>query len=198
MSDERDMIQLALQKNNKTYLFSSLGTVIVKKSIAKGESPMAIKAISLVEADNQLFVFPEGLENIVQLISGNYVIHDYQEKSFEGYVTKGKDNIYTSTYKNEPSEKIGESILTGNIQIKNSNNSKPLNIAWKTNTSSQEKQALQNCILRSITIRLHAPGRISLVNKDFIMIDLQTILDFYNNKAKLNYNAEEKILYIIQ
>ena len=62
----------------------------------------------LVIKDDQLLMEPQQLKNVVSLISGNYVIHDYQEKSIDGYVTEGEHDGYDKKYSSEPTEKIGK------------------------------------------------------------------------------------------
>jgi len=194
-TDDRKSVRLILKKDGKAYLFSPLGTFITKNKLNKNESPPIVTSTRVVKKDDHLYMEPQHIKDMANLISGNYVIHDHQEKSFDGYVTEGGHDIYDKKYTNESTEKIGEIISTANIHLKNINQTKEHHISWQR---SPNQSPIQNCIEMALWVdKSYKPGERTAAKDNFIMIDLNDLVEFYNSNIALDYVEEEEILYII-
>lgn len=195
---ENAVVNLALKKDNKTYLFSKMGDFIVESSLEKGESPAAFGFIRLFE-DDGLYVAPNDCEEIVDVLAGNYHLYPYQEKSYEGYITSGEKEIFTTSFSNVSTEKIGEQIRESRIEIVNPVSAQVLEIVWTYNQKTGESKAVQNCELKSFWITTSVqPGETVTSSEDFIMVDLNELVEFFDNGSTLEYNADEEILYIVE
>ncbi|NQT77123.1 MAG: hypothetical protein HQ565_05375 [Bacteroidetes bacterium] len=194
-SDDRKNINLALKVDNKTYLLSSLGAFITETKLKNNESPPIIKSTRIVEVGGELFVEPSCLENIVNLISGNYILYDYKEKSFDGYVTERKYDVYDKKYSTESTEKIGEMLSITNIYLSDTAQTKELHISWQR---TPNQKPLKNCLEMSLWIDCsYKPGTTTVALEKYIMIELNKIVEFYDYNIIVDYIAEDEILYVI-
>ena len=194
-SDDRKVVNLILKKDNKAYLFSSLGTFITKNSLDKKTSPPIVQTTKIIEDEGKLFVQPTHLKDIVSLISGNYILHDYQEKSFDGYVTEGEFDVFDKKYGSESTEKIGEMISTANIYLADTGKTKEFHISWQR---QPKQKPLKNCIEMSVWAdRSYKPGETTVVKEDNIVVNLSEIVEFFKSDIKLDYIEDDAILYII-
>ena len=138
---------------------------------------------------------PQHIENMANLISGNYVIHDYQEKSYDGYVTEGKHKIYDKKYTNESTEKIGKMKSMASIYLNDMDQTKELHISWQR---SPNQSPVKNCVEMALWVdKSYKPGERTAAKENFIMINLNDLVAFYSPKIELDYVEEEEILYII-
>ncbi len=194
-SDDRKSINLALKIDNKTYLLSSLGAFITEIKLKNNESPPILKSTRIVEVDGELFVEPACLENIVNLISGNYILYDYNEKSFDGYIAERKFDVYDKKYSTESTEKIGEMLSITNIYLSDTAQTKELHISWQR---TPHQKPLKNCLEMSLWIDCsYKPGTTTVALEKWIMIELNRIVEFYGNNVIVDYVAEDEILYVI-
>lgn len=194
-TDDRKSVSLILKKDGKAYLFSRLGTFITKNKLDKNESPAIVSAAAIVEKEGELYMEPQYIKDIADLISGNYVIHDYQEKSFDGYVTAGAYEVYDKKYVSESTEKIGKMISVANIYLKDIDQTKEYHIAWER---SPNQSPIKNCVEMALWVdKSYKPGERTAAKEDFIMINLNDLIEFYASKVQLDYVEEEDILYII-
>ncbi|WP_420321457.1 hypothetical protein [Flagellimonas sp.] len=191
------VVNLVLKEGDKTYVYAHLGTQEVQKSIQKDESPTVFPFIQIFEDDGKLYVSPDRLRPIVNLICGNYNIHHYPEKSIDGYVTLDSSSCFESSFKNLSTEKIGEQIRLNTIQLTAAPSEAAFNIRWETKVTTNTSKALENCHEKSFTIRTSVqPGEYVFAPEDFIMVDLAEVVDFYGNKVRLRFNEEEQLLYV--
>lgn len=195
MGDERQSINIALVKNEKTYVFSSLGELITKINLDKKESPIIIKTTGIVEKNGRLYAEPSSLENIVNLLSGNYAIFDYTEKSFDGYVAATESDVFETKYSNESTEKIGEMVSTAKITLTDTQKTKEYKIEWNR---SPNQKCIANCEELSLwSDKTYKPGEKTFIKEKFIVVDLLNIAEFYDPTIELKYVKEDEILYII-
>ncbi|MGX1928622.1 hypothetical protein [Flagellimonas sp. 2504JD4-2] len=191
------VVNLVLQKDGKTYLYSYLGDQAVQSSIQMNESPVIFPFIQLFEDDDKLYAAPDKLEDIVNLICGNYQIYDYPEKSSDGYVTSGNMSCFQTLFKNQTTENIGEQIRTHTAELTDLDSGNDFEIKWNVNTKTYESEALENCQEKSFMIKTSVqPGEFVISSKDFIMVDLQGVINFYGKKVNARLNKEEQLLYI--
>ncbi|RMA64779.1 hypothetical protein BXY75_1660 [Ulvibacter antarcticus] len=194
-TDDRKSVQLILKKDDKTYLFSRLGTMITNNKLDKNESPTTVQSTSIVVKENQLYTEPQHIKSIANLISGNYVIHDHQEKIFDGYISDGKHKVYNKKYVNEHSEKFGEMISIANIYLTDTDQTRKYHISWQR---SPNQIPITNCIEMALWVdKSYKPGERTTARDNFIMINLNDLVEFYNSNVKLDYVEEDKVLYFI-
>jgi len=194
-TDDRKSVHLILKKDGKMYMFSRLGTMITKNKLDKNESPTIVASTGIVKKDGELYTEPRYVENIVNLISGNYVIHDYEEKSFDGYITEGKHEVYNKKYDSESTERIGKMISIANIYLSNIDQTRKYHISWQR---SPNQSPIMNCTEMALWVdKSYKPGERTTAMDNLIMINLNDMVEFYQPNVKLDYNEEEEILYII-
>lgn len=193
-SDDRKSVDVILKKDGKVYLFSALGTFITESKLNKNESPPVVASTRIVEKDNKLFVEPQYVEAMSNLISGNYVLHNHLEKSFDGYVTEGKHKLYDKSYTNKSTEKIGEMNSIANIFLKDINQTREHHISWQRNPN---QSPLKNCVEMALWVdKSYKPGERTAAKEDFIMINLNDLVQFYNSNIRLDYDEKEEVLYL--
>jgi hypothetical protein len=186
---------LVLKKDGNTYLFSRLGTFITKNNLDKNQSPTIVQSASIVEKNGNLYTEPQHVKNIANLISGNYILHEYQEKTVDGYCTEGTHDIYDKKYVSEYSEKIGEINSIANIYLTDLNQKSIHHISWQR---SPNQIPIKNCTEIALWVdKTYKPGERTIAKDNFIMINLNDLVEFYESKAKLDYAEEKGVLYII-
>ncbi len=191
--DNRKIVNLCLKKGGKKYLMSNYGTGYTKGLLNRKESPSIVPSIWLAERGESLYIDPAYLELVNDFISGNYEIHDYQEKSFDGYITKGRHKVFEAKRSCESTEKVGEMIFVNNNYLTDINQTKRYHISWQ---KDPYVKAIKNCKLVSIMVK--KPGKSNTYgNRKFLMVDLNEIVKFYGSKVKLDYVEDEGVLYIV-
>lgn len=192
------LVNLVLKKDNKVYVYSNTGEFIAQNSIKNGESPPTMAFIHMYEEDEDLYIDPSTsyLKDIANLFCGNFQIHRYVEKSSDGYITSEGGLCFESSYKNRSTENIGEQVQINMVTLKDGNG-KTYNIQWETNKRTYESKAIQNCYEKSFQIKTSVqPGEFVIASKDFIMINLQDVANFYGNKIELRLDKEAQLLYL--
>lgn len=193
------VVNLALKKNGKTYLFSKTGTAGVQYSLDKNKSPSVFGFIQLFEEEDSFYVDPIHIEEITNLLCGNYVLHDYTEQSYNGYVTSGKQRCFKNTFKNQSTATIGEQIRLNTIQLTDSTSESLYEINWEYNLMEYKSRALENCEEKSFMITTQIqPGEAVMGSEDFIMVNLEDLVEFYGNTSSLRLDEKQRLLYIIQ
>jgi hypothetical protein len=194
-TDDRKNVSFILKKDGKSYLFSRLGTFITKNSLDKNESPPVVTSARIVEKDGKLYMEPQYIKNIANLISGNYVLHDYQEKSFDGYVTEGEHDVYDKKYANESTAEIGKMASIAHIYLKDIEERREYHISWQR---SPDQSPIKNCVELSLWVdKSYKPGERTAAKEKFIMIGLDNLVEFFPSKVKLDYVKDEEVLYLI-
>ena len=194
MASENVRVHLGIKEQNKTYLLATRSTSAFKRF--NSENPMVLKATSVVEIDNEIYIEPSYLEKIVSLISKNYTLFNREKKKYDGFVTiNGKNNNFSKNRIDEDGEKIGEFIQKNSIELKNDMGNIH-HIRW---INIPDDIAEENCIVAPIVIAdNYKPGATSYYTVEIVVVKLETILDFYDNGTTYEYDADNEILYFIQ
>ena len=204
-SDDRKPVTLALTKDGKTYLFNQTGSLTDKlNNIELPEDfdkntiptvPAITEKIRIVEKGDELFIEPSQLENIINLISGNYVILEQVEKSFDGYVSEDEYDIFEKKYGTASTEKIGQMLSTSDIYLSDTAQTKKFHISWER---SPNQKPIKNCEEMRIWVdKSYKPGTTTVAKETFIMINLSKIVEFYDSNITINYDKKDEVLYII-
>ena len=155
-TDDRKSVHLVVKKDGKTYLFSRLGTFITNNSLDKNQSPAIIQSTRIVKKNGKLYTESQHIKNLANLISGNYIIHNYHEKTVDGYITEGTHNIYDKEYVNEHTEKIGKINSIANIYLTDIDQKKRHHISWQR---SPNQSPIRNCIEMGLWVdKSYKPG----------------------------------------
>lgn len=195
MSDDRKLVHLAIKKDGKTYLFSNMGSFITQNSISKNESPPIMKTTQVIEEGGDIYVQTSDLEKIVNLISGNYELFSYQEKSYDGYVVEGDYEVYDKKYGTESTAKIGQMISKANVNISDTSQMKEYEISWHR---SPNQKPVKNCEEMDLWVdKSYKPGTTTLAQQAYIVVNLSDIVNFYNSNVSIEYSEEDEILYVI-
>lgn len=190
-----DVANLAFKTGEKTYVYSNLGSTLVKMSLDKNESPAAM-AFSLVYKDGEnYFVEPNNMQAIVDVMSGNIKFFEYQEKNCNGYITSDTGRVYSLEMTYESTEKIGEQLMVYRVNLKNKNKSHQID--WTFNSKTGESEALKNCKVKSFWIQTNpSPGETVVSSRDFLVVDLKELARFYS--CSIEYDPETRVLYVVK
>lgn len=195
---EMGVVNLALKKGEKTYLYSLYDTEFLQSILSRDEVPATTSFITVFN-ENGLFVDPNYVSPICEVLSGNYAITESKEPSFDGYLTKNKTNVVSEAipeFKN--TENIGEQILHHHITLKNLSGDREMSIVWDFNPQTGSYKAIENCEEKSFMVTTSVqPGEWVTSSKDFIMVNLQTLVSFYDNRFELELNIDENLLCFV-
>lgn len=191
------VVNLALKKEGKVYVFSQMDPDDVQEMIASQKSPPASRFLHLL-VKKELYLQPRYLGEIVHLLSGNYLLFDYSEKSFDGYITTNEQDLVQSDMETQTTEKVGEQLLVSTVDLRH--DSKPSKrISWSQVSMSTKLKAIENCELKSFMIVSSPyPGTTVGANEKMIVVKLQDLINYYNPDLSLEYNRDEQLLYIIE
>lgn len=191
------IVNIALRENGKTYIFSLMTSEQVQHQISKHKSPVALPFLKLYSEDKTLYIEPEHIKEIVNVLCGNYTLHDYPEQSFDGYVTNGPSDCGKHSVHNTTTEKIGEQVLHHNYYFTHPETKNSMAIRWKLNPSTGEIQALENCSEKAFRITENPhPGETYTFSKKFVVVDLNYLTHFFGKGINLELEAENQLLYI--
>ncbi|MEM9077112.1 MAG: hypothetical protein AAGC43_08735 [Bacteroidota bacterium] len=194
---ESVLANLALKEEGNVYVFSLLGTNSVKQQISQNNSPAVMPFIQVFEEDGGLYVQPKDLKEIVNILCGNYRIHEYPEKSFEGYLTTTQLKCMNHFVRNENTTNIGEQIKINELSLSSPVSDSTLAIKWTMNFISGQSVVLDNCMKKSFrVIEKPHPGQTFASTKEFVVVRLEDIAQFYANGIKFRLDSESQLLYI--
>lgn len=193
--DAPAIVNLVLKEDGKTYLFSNLGADAVAASLERNESPTSMHFLKLY-VDDKLYIPPADIKEVVNMMAGNYKIHPYKEKSCDGYVTSGDEELFEFSSKNEMTENIGEQIVKSSVIVKRPDARASFKITWERNADG-EIIPTKNCELVSFWVETNPDPGTSVYNtEDILLVDLDNLNKYFGNKAQLSFDEENKVLYI--
>ncbi len=197
LESDSAVVNLVLKKKGKVYVFSKMGTFLAQNSLKKNESPSVVSFMQVFEGDGTIYAAPHSIGDFVNLLCGNYVIHEHKENNQDGYITVGKSNCLSNSIKNENGENIGEQIRINTLELENTHSGESFEISWEQNVKTYESRALKNCEDKSFMISTQVyKGKSVMSSKKLIMVDLGEIVKFYGNKANLEFNEDQQLLHI--
>ncbi|MFN6074821.1 MAG: hypothetical protein ACK46Y_04585 [Fluviicola sp.] len=187
-----DVVNLAVKKGGKTYVYSNMGKFIVETEIKQKQSP-TYSASTFLYKDDGLFVDPNSIKDLVHVFANNLLYFDLKEASFDGYVTYDSLEVYANETKTKSGLNIGEQLMVHTTTLKNGN--KSMKISWSYNSKTFEYKPIKNCESHSFYSRSSPyPGKTVTSSSDYIVIPLDKIAAFY--KRKYTYDEEQKVLFV--
>ncbi|GEM_PF-3570390 len=192
-----DVANLALDKNGSIFLFSPLGNNVVSSSLESGQSPAASAFVRVYKDDDEFYVEPGSMKEIVDVFSNNYILHPYEEKSYEGYVTSSDtSDAFSISTSFESTEKVGEQLTIFSVPLRHDEKRDEMIVRWSFNPKSGVYKARENCEVHSFWFQTNpSPGETVISAEDFLVINLNKLAKFYNKSFR--YDADEQVLYII-
>ena len=186
----------ALTKGGKTYLYSTLGKMITEASLKEGSAPALIPQTGFVVVGGEYYLDPSNMEAAVNIVSGNVEIIAHQEKSYEGYLVEGDQQVYDVDYKEESTETIGVMRSTTKVTLTHPYSGKQKVITW---VRSPKLEAIENCEVVKITkVTNPHPGE-TVVSKDkMILIPVGEVLSFFAPGTTVEYDGKNEVVYFIQ
>ncbi len=193
-SDSR-VVNLALQKEGNTYVFSKLGPQLTQSAIDQGKSPSVFPFMELL-VRKSLYISPYKMEELCNLLGGGYTLHEYAEKSYEGYVTARSQEHYNLTTDNQSTEQVGEQLLIHTVTLTNQQGATK-RIVWSQKQSSSKQTPIENCELKSFMIVTNPhPGETVGNYEKIVVVKLQELVDFFNSDLSFEYKKKEQLLYV--
>lgn len=191
-----ETVKIGYKTKDKTYLFSNMGGTVVKENIQRKTSPAAIPFFNIYNEDG-IWAQPQSIKELCDMMWGNFEIWPYKEKSYDGYITTGFEEIYTIKSAFESTEKIGEQLVVSTVKIKNISG-KTKEIKWSRNMKTGELNAIKNCEVRSFNIETKpSPGETVISSEDFVVVNLDELATFFGG-IKLEFDEDDMLLYIIE
>jgi len=185
---------IVLEKSGKSYLYSSLGSSLVKMSIEKGESPAAITCIQVYKDGDTYFVAPNNMKTLIDVMANNVEVHEYKEASYEGYVTSAENEAYSLESKFRSTKTIGQQITVFSVSAKKEDGA-TLDIEWSFNPKTGDYFGTKNCEVKSFWIQTNpSPGETVISSKDFLVIGLDKLSKFFSRKVE--YDEETQVLFV--
>ena len=193
MSDlSPDVVNLAVKKGGKTYVYSNMGKFVVETQIKQKQSP-SYMATTFLYKDDGLYLDPNLMKDLVNVFADNLHYYELKEQSFDGYVTYDSLEVYKNETKTQSTKNIGEQLILYSIMLKNG--TKSMVIRWSFNSKSGEFKPIKNCESHSFYSQTNPyPGKTVTSSSDYIVVPLDKIANFY--KRKYTYDQEQKVLYV--
>jgi hypothetical protein len=190
---EYSSVTFAIEKNGKNYIYSR-NEYLVNKAIKQNEVPSGLNSNSIFFIDDHVYMSPNNLERVINILSGNYKIIDKEESSYSGYAVSDSSLLYNSEVQNKAGEKIGEIEALNIVTISSkSHRSKTMDIKWKT---LPELEAIENCSVEGVwEVSYPYQGKTVTSLEDAILVNLDNINSFYGNSFELVYDEESLVLY---
>lgn len=183
-----------LKKDGGNYLFSPLGSFIVKGALEKGESPQIFNSLLVYQDGLEYFLVPSTLESIAGIANGEYELHPFKDVNIAGYVTAKNENSYSMSTKFKTGAKLGEQDMQNTVTLNNSKG-EALKIEWTMNSKRAEYSKLTNCEMHAFWIQSNpAPGETVYSTKDFLVVPLKTLATFFDRK--MSYDTETNLIVI--
>ncbi|MGB0521577.1 MAG: hypothetical protein ACPGJS_01395 [Flammeovirgaceae bacterium] len=193
-SADQKLVNIAVSKQGKVYLYSLMGQSGVEQQLAIGETPTVMKAHLVLPDGDAVWMEASKLDVVANILGGNYTLIDKKEKSYDGYVVLGQHQLVAQKYQNEDSGEIGKLIGKMNVTLSNQENANQHEIVWQL---TPELKALQNCEKRSLTVQSTVPGEDhTYYLKDHVLVNLKDVVNFYGIDAEVIYNEGAELLYI--
>lgn len=187
------LVNLALKKEGKTYVFTQLNDIVTSQLISQKQSPMAMPFLKIF-MDEKLYVSPLDLKELTSLLGGDYNLYEYQEPSYEGYVNTEGKQFYTLTTNTQGTETIGQQEIVYTVTLKNAAG-QTKNISWSQLGMSTKQVAKENCQLKSFNIVTNPhPGETVMSSQDFVVVSVNDLTQFFSQSV--THDQENQLLFI--
>ena len=193
-SESQTMVNIALKKDGKTYLYSVINNrVAIEHLAANGSKPTLMNSTPLVYENKQLLMEASSIKTISNILGGNVELLPKEAKSFNGYFIEGEDNIFSIQMKNEDNGDISKIAGVMEINLKNQNTQNSYPIRWQI---TPELKAIENCEVKSLTVPYSKNSTNEFTSKDFVMVNLEDINQFFGGHYSMKYDKEASLLYV--
>ena len=192
-SESQKSVNIALKKEGKTYLFSLMNKQNVVQQIAKGEMPAMMNSTVIVAEDGKLFMEASKIKTIANILGGSIEIFPKQETSFDGYFIEGETSVFSQSMKNKDTGEIGKIASIIEVRLSNESTEVSYPISWQV---TPELKAIENCEIQSLTVKYSQHSDNEFTSKDFVMVNLEDINQFFGGHYSLRYDKNASLLYL--
>lgn len=193
-SESQKMVNIALKKDGKTYLYSVINNrIAIEHLAANGSEPTLMNSTPLVYEDKQLFMDASSIKTISNILGGNVELLPKQATSFDGYFIEGENNVFSLQMKNEDNGDIAKIAGIMEINLKNQDTQNSYPIRWQI---TPELKAIENCEVKSLTVRYSQNSTNEFTFKDFVLVNLEDINQFFGENYTLRYDKKSSLLYV--
>ena len=190
-SEDQKTINIALKREGKTYLYSILNGQMVEQQLAQGQMPTMMNSTAIVPRKGQILMDASKINTIANILGGNIQVFDKQERSFDGYFSLGEQQIFNQSLRNEDIGEIGK--VAGIMKIVLRNELSTYNISYQI---TPELKAIENCEVKSLTVPYSENSTNEFTSKDFVMVNLEDINQFFGGHYSMKYDKEASLLYL--
>lgn len=193
MESSQKLASFAVRIDGKTYMYSTLGSFVAEHMLAEGKSPVVMKTRGLVVLGDEMYADPGAMEDIVNVLAGNFNKFPKQEPSFDGYLAAGDAKVYDKDYNQKATETIGVMGSEVAVKLTDIDGKKSYSIRWQR---QPDVKAIENCEVKSLKVVSNPyPGETVMTFQSGVVVRLQDIIDFYNPKITASYDAEHEVVY---
>lgn len=186
-------VTFAIENKGKNFIYNS-NEFLVNQAILENEVPTGFNNNIIYFIDQNIYMSPNNLEGVINILSGNYRFIEQKEPSYDGYAVKDTSNVYNFKVQNKAGSKIGEVHAINIVTLTDkSHRSKNMEIKWRT---IPDLEAIQNCSVESIWVVTNPyPGKTVGNWEDDILVNIDDINAFYGNLFELVFDEEASVLY---
>jgi hypothetical protein len=186
-------VTFAIQENGQTYLYNS-NEYLVRDAIEKDEMPFGLNNNIIYIIDDYIYMRPNSLKDITNILSENYILIEKKEPSHSGYAVSDSAKVHYSTVRNKASSEIGQVESTNIVTISyKSIHSKTMHIKWRT---LPDPKAIENCNVEGVWKTTNPyPGKTVTNLEDEVVVKINDLNSFYGNPFELVFDEESSVLY---
>ena len=197
VKEDAVVVNLALKEEGKVYIFSFSSAQGIRKQILQNSSPTIAPFIQVFEEDGLHYVQPKHVKEIINILCGNYRIHEYPEQRFDGYITTTQMKCLNHFVRNKNASKIGEQIKVHEMSLSSPVSDSSRVVRWSSNYLSGQTQILENCQKKQFRVAENPnPGETFICSKELVVINLEEVSGFYSQRVEFELDKKRQLLYI--
>lgn len=163
----------------------------------EGKTPPAVPITGFVFVGDEYFLNPAGMKDVINILAGNVTVFNFEEASYDGYLCEKEKGtkVFDKEYDTRSTETVGKNSDVVTVAIRKESG-KEMKIMWQR---SPELKAIKNCEIKSVQVnRSIQPGETTITWEDRIVVSVQSLLDFYDNKYRMEYDGENEVVYLVE
>ncbi len=186
-------VTFAVEENGKKYLFSR-SEFLVENAIKKNEVPPSLSSNIIYIIEEEVYMKPSDIDQVVNILSGNYKLIEKQEPSYNGYAVEDSVEVFNKRTQNKAGKKIGETEIIQIATISRPPSLKStMEIKWKTAPSLE---AISNCSIEDIWVVTNPHPGTTVGNwEEDVLVNIETINKFFSNSFEIVYIEEDAVVY---
>lgn len=183
---------IILEKNGKQYIYSELGAQMVRDNQIQNQSIQQEPHFKLFNTDS-IYVEPQHLSEIISILSDSCDTHQAETNDYDGFVTV---DLRNNTYAFQMAPTTDDNNVMHTLTIFTASKKDSMQIVWNKSSGGEATPVL-NCSFKEFNVEQHpVAGETEVSPRGFVVVSIEAIKNFINNKSSLSYDSDENALYI--